>query len=121
MSHPEDEEWVAGALQSVDDGTIVGHAGFHAAPDHHGMVEVGYAIAPAFRGRGFGHGALRVLLDRAFRAAEVTVIRASIAPSNTASRRIVETAGFSLVGSQIDEEDGLELVFERPATPIPSR
>ncbi|MGC8480416.1 MAG: GNAT family N-acetyltransferase [Acidimicrobiales bacterium] len=119
VEHPEDELWVAGALVEVSSGNVVGHAGFHGAPDERGMVEVGYAVAPSFRGMGFGHGALRLLLERASTEPLVEVVRASIAPANIASRRIVERAGFTLVGSQIDEEDGLELVFELLAARIP--
>ena len=42
-------------------------------------------------------------------------MRASIAPDNAPSLRIAERLGLRRVGEQIDEIDGLELVFERSA------
>ena len=51
------------------------------------------------------------------RAAEhgALVLRASISPDNEASLALVRKAGFVEVGSQMDEIDGLELIFEKPA------
>jgi [ribosomal protein S5]-alanine N-acetyltransferase len=43
------------------------------------------------------------------------VVRATISPGNTASRRLVEQYGFVEVGEQLDDEDGLEIVYEVPA------
>jgi [ribosomal protein S5]-alanine N-acetyltransferase len=38
---------------------------------------------------------------------------ASVSPRNPASLALVRSLGFRQVGKQIDEVDGLELVFER--------
>lgn len=46
----------------------------------------------------------------------VRVFRASIAPDNVASRAMLQQLGFVHVGEQLDEDDGLELVFERQNT-----
>ena len=43
------------------------------------------------------------------------VLRASISPDNEPSLALIRKAGFVEVGSQIDEIDGLELIFEKPA------
>jgi RimJ/RimL family protein N-acetyltransferase len=50
-------------------------------------------------------------------AAEAGVprVRLSIAPDNVASLGVARKLGFERVGEQIDEEDGLEYVFERGA------
>ena len=42
-------------------------------------------------------------------------MRASVSPANVASLTLVQQYGFVRVGEQWDEEDGLELVHERPA------
>ena len=79
------------------------------------MVEVGYAIDPAYRRRGYARAALAALLDRATREPAVRTVRASVRPDNLASRALVESFGFIPVGQQWDDEDGLETVYERPA------
>ena len=48
-------------------------------------------------------------------APEVSVVRASISPANEASLATLRPFGFEPAGQQWDEEDGLELLFERPA------
>ena len=42
------------------------------------------------------------------------VLRASISPDNEPSLALIDKAGFVEVGSQMDEIDGLELIFEKP-------
>ena len=111
---PASEPWLARPAATAD-GTVVGHAGFHSRPDDAGVVEVGYAVVPALRGRGHGHALLAALLAEADAAPQVRVVRASVAPGNAASLRVVAAAGFVQVGEQVDDEDGLELVLERPS------
>jgi len=108
-STPEDASWVTGVV--VAGGVAVGRAGFHAAPDAVGEVEVGYAIDPSYRRRGFARAALGALLDRARSEPSVTRVLASVGPWNDASLAMVRAAGFRRVGEQIDDEDGLEWVF----------
>ena len=48
----------------AEDATVVGHAGFHAAPDARGMVEVGHPTLHEHRCRGFARGAVVALLER---------------------------------------------------------
>jgi [ribosomal protein S5]-alanine N-acetyltransferase len=112
---PADLGWVTGVILDDETGAAVGKAGFHEAPDAEGLVEVGYAVDPAYRRQGYARAALAALLERASAEPAVTTVRASVAPDNEPSRRLVLTAGFVEVGEQWDEEDGLELVYERPA------
>jgi RimJ/RimL family protein N-acetyltransferase len=115
LRDPAVAAWVTGLVVDLATGAAVGRAGFHDFPDRHGLVEVGYAIDPAYRRRGYATSALGVLLDRAAREPDVRVVRASVRPDNEPSLRIVRAAGFTEVGDQWDPDDGLELVFERPA------
>jgi RimJ/RimL family protein N-acetyltransferase len=111
---PAEAAWVTGVVW-VDGVGAVGRAGFHGVPDGAGMVEVAYAIDPAYRRRGYARAALAVLLERAAREPAVRTVRATVRPDNVASRALVESSGFVPVGEQWDDEDGLEIVYERPA------
>jgi len=109
--------WVTGIVWDPRRGLAVGRAGFHDPPDADGLVEVGYAVEPDHRRRGYGGAALRHLLARAAADPRVTRVRASVRPDNAPSLRIVRRHGFVAVGEQIDDEDGLETVFEVDARP----
>jgi GNAT superfamily N-acetyltransferase len=93
----------------------VGHAGFHGPPDEAGMVEIGYVVVPEYRRRGYARAALTELLRRAAADPSVSVVRATVAPDNVASLATLAPFGFTHVGEQWDEEDGRELIYERPA------
>ena len=112
---PEDLPWVTGVVWDVDAEICVGKAGFHAAPDSDGMVEVGYAVDPAYRRRGYARAALEVMLVRAAADPAVRTVRASVSPGNAPSLALIAGYAFAQVGEQWDEEDGLELVYERDA------
>lgn len=116
-------DWVTGVIWDVERQLAVGRAGYHGPPDETGMVEVGYAVAPAYRRQGYARAALEALLGRAARVPGVRTVRASIRPDNTASRDLVVQYRFREVGTQEDDEDGLEIIYEvdvagtRSATP----
>jgi len=115
---PRDQPWVTGVV--LADGEPVGQAGFHEAPDESGTVEVGYKIDPAFRGRGLAKATLASLLDRAREAPEVHRVLASVGPWNAVSLHLVRSRGFVVIGEEIDEEDGLELVHALDVTARPT-
>jgi [ribosomal protein S5]-alanine N-acetyltransferase len=93
-------------------GQVVGYAGFHGAPDADGRVEIGYRIVAAHRRNGYAQAAVAELLAWA-REHGARIARASVSPDNARSLRIVAAFDFTRVGEQIDEVDGLEVVFER--------
>lgn len=86
-----------------DDARIVGGCGFKTAPKH-GRVEVGYGVAPAAQRRGAATEALQLLVQRAFEAGATEVL-AEVAPTNRASNRVVQKAGFERVGSRVDNDN----------------
>ncbi|MDN4638945.1 GNAT family N-acetyltransferase [Agreia sp. PsM10] len=109
---PSAERLLVRAIVDRQTGVVVGHAGFHASPDARGMVEIGYTVLEDHRRRGYATAAAALLLrEAASRGARV--VRASVSPQNEASLSVVRRLGFVQVGHQVDEEDGLELVFER--------
>jgi RimJ/RimL family protein N-acetyltransferase len=112
---PEDAAWIVRAAVAEPEGAVVGHSGFHAAPDENGVVEISYAVDPAHRRRGHATAMLNALLDRAAAEPSVRTVRAAISPDNAASLATLAGNGFTHVGEQWDERDGRELIFERPA------
>lgn len=110
---PRSLDWIARAALDVDTDRVVGHVGFHGPPDERGMVEVAYSVDPAVRRQGYATAMLEAALRWASDAPEVSVVRASISPENEASLATLRPFGFEAVGEQWDEEDGLELLFER--------
>ena len=56
--------------------------------------EIGYALAPAFHGRGLASEALRLAIGYAFEALGLARIEADVDPRNEASWRLLERLGF---------------------------
>jgi RimJ/RimL family protein N-acetyltransferase len=92
--------------------SVLGHIGFHAEPDSRGAVEVGYTIEPAYRRQGYAEESVRALFAWAQQEHGIRHFVASVGPWNDASLGLVRKLGFRQTGSQMDDEDGEELVFE---------
>lgn len=112
---PASAAWVTGVIWDERRRLAVGRAGYHGPPDASGMVEIGYAVDPAHRRRGYARAALEALLARAAREPDVRTVRVSIRPDNLPSYRLASQYGFRQVGEQWDDEDGLEIIYETPA------
>jgi RimJ/RimL family protein N-acetyltransferase len=113
-SAPDRRQWMARLMRTKE--KIVGHCGFHGPPEIVGRAEIGYTVFTAYRRHGYATEAARALVDWAFEQGEPRVF-ASISPDNAPSLALVTRLGFTQVGTQEDEIDGLELVFaiERPS------
>jgi RimJ/RimL family protein N-acetyltransferase len=109
---PESAAWVTGVIWDEQQQMAVGRAGYHGPPDLSGMVEIGYAVDPEYRRRGYARAALELLLRRAAREPRVHTVRVTISPGNTASYELASQYGFVRVGEQWDEDDGLEIIYE---------
>ncbi|MEO6143420.1 MAG: GNAT family N-acetyltransferase [Dermatophilaceae bacterium] len=96
----------------ADPHVVVGRLGFHGPADNDGMLEIGYEVFPGFRRRGYAREAVVAMCRWAQQNPRVRRFRASVSPQNLASRNLVTTLGFIEVGSQWDEDDGEELVYE---------
>lgn len=112
---PAHAPWIVRAAVAEPEGVVVGHAGFHGAPDENGTVVIAYSVDPAHRRKGYARAMLAGLLARAAAEPAVTTVRATISPDNEASLATIAGQGFTHVGEQWDEEDGRELIYERPA------
>jgi len=109
------QQWGPHAI--VLDRQMIGHAGFHGPPGENAIqnadaVEYGYKVFPAWRGRGYAAAAATMLMDLAEEWADVHHFVLSISPYNDPSLAIARKLGFARTGEHIDEEDGLEWVFE---------
>lgn len=112
---PQDRPWLLRAIVRDQPGQpreAIGYLNFHAGPDQHGMVEIGYTLMPAARGQGYAIEAVRAAVDWATRDHGVRRFRASVAPGNERSLNLIAKLGFVQTGEQWDERDGLELVYE---------
>ena len=113
---PPSLAWLARALVMTDPATgrrqMVGSVGFHGPPaGTPPWVEIGYHVEPGFRRQGLATEAVEAMLDWAA-GQGIHRFRASVAPTNAASRATIAKFGFEQVGVQWDEIDGEELVFE---------
>ena len=61
-------------------------------------LTLGYALAPEVWGRGYATEAVRAMVKAAFRLTEANEVDANVACANSASRRVLEKAGFACVG-----------------------
>ena len=116
---PTTRPWLGRALVLPDgDGTdhggrlAIGSIGFHSPPSPEGRVEIGYHVEAPFRGRGYATEAAVGLMGWARDEHGIRRFRASTAPDNAISQRILARLGFRETGRQSDEIDGEELVFE---------
>jgi RimJ/RimL family protein N-acetyltransferase len=112
---PDDGPWLLRAIVRAEPGQpreAIGHLNFHAGPNEDGQVEIGYALLPSARGRGYAIEAVRAIFDWAQREHGVRRFRASVAPDNERSINLIHKLGFVHTGEQWDPHDGRELVYE---------
>ncbi len=102
-----DSAWGARFFVAGDPPELVGWGGFKGPPKD-GVVELGYEIAEARRGRGIATGATRAMLTEAFTDERVTAVIAHTLAEHNASNRVLEKVGFQY--DEAAEEDG-ELVW----------
>jgi RimJ/RimL family protein N-acetyltransferase len=96
---------------------MIGHIGFHGprgvnGPQKPGALEVGYTVFEPFRRRGYATEAVEAILEWAREEHGVRHFIASVGPGNVPSLALVRRLGFRETGTQWDDEDGEELVFE---------
>ena len=111
---PSIQPWLGRVIVIEDSGgrRVIGSIGFHGPPDESGRVEVGYRVEPEHRRQGVATEVVQALLEWANREHDVTRFRAATAPDNLASQAVLARFGFRQTGTQMDDLDGLEIVFE---------
>jgi ribosomal-protein-alanine N-acetyltransferase len=104
------EEWLHGWLARFDghhrlawavvdgSGTFLGYAVTGPVDHEGGEVELGYAVAPAARGRGVAGAALFSMARWALEEAGLARVTALVSTLNHASSRVAQRAGFTFEG-----------------------
>lgn len=78
------------------DGTKIGHIGGWMRGK---TMEMGYAVVPDERGKGYGTEAIQLMVDYLFLTKDIVRIQVSTDVENTASRRALEKARFIKEGT----------------------
>ena len=100
-----DRAWSMQFFVDPATGRLLGSGGFAARPVDR-AVEIGYEVAPAFRGRGFGTAAARALVERAVASGEVDHVIAHTRAGPNPSTGVLVSLGFEHVADQEDAEVG---------------
>ena len=100
-------DWGTRFFVAGDAPELVGWGGFK-GPPRDGVVELGYEIAEARRGRGLATAATRAMVAEAFADEEVTTVIAHTLAEPNASNRVLEKAGFAFDG---EAREGDEVVW----------
>lgn len=94
---------------------LVGWGGFKGPPQA-GVVELGFEIAAARRGRGLATAATRAMLAEAFVDERVIRVIAHTRPERSASSRVLEKAGFQYDGQAREDQTRVwRFLLARPA------
>jgi ribosomal-protein-alanine N-acetyltransferase len=100
-----DRAWTMQFFLDEVTGRLVGSGGF-AAPPVERTVEIGYEVAPEFRGQGFGGAAVRTLVKHAIASGRVDHVIAHTLPGPNPSTGVLVSLGFEHVDDQRDPEVG---------------
>ncbi|AUY26623.1 GNAT family N-acetyltransferase [Mixta calida] len=92
---PGSKHWLCLVMREKTSGDPVGVTGF--VDREHGIAEVGFLLAAAFQGKGYGAESLRAVCQLAF-ALDFRKLTASVTVGNHASKAVLEKAGFRLEG-----------------------
>lgn len=95
-SHWETQKLGGLAVIDKTSDTLIGHAGL--SPLHEGGVEIFYALAKPYWGKGLTTEAARSIAGYAFSGAGLETLLALAVPENTASRRVMEKIGMTFQG-----------------------
>lgn len=88
------------------DSKLIGIGGYCGAPDVSGMVEIGYAISPEYRGRGLATEASRGLIENAFLFEKIKMVDAHTLAALNESTKVLEKCGMKKIGEIKDTDDG---------------
>jgi len=105
-AHPDALGWWTYLFIHTKDNALVGLGGYRGKADESGMVEIGYAIIPAYRGKGLATEAAGGLIDYAFSDTHIRMVDAHTLAEHNASTRVLEKVGMANVGIAHDPDIG---------------
>jgi ribosomal-protein-alanine N-acetyltransferase len=94
----EQTEWVDFIIEKKD-GTKIGWAAHYVSAPNFGWIEIGYAIIPNERNKGYGTETIQILADYLFLTREIVRIQAVVHTENLASQQALEKVGFKKEGT----------------------
>lgn len=94
---PSGEHFGVWVMVEQASSTVVGDVGFHGPPVE-GTVEIGYAVVPDRRRRGYATEAVRALVTWSLSRPDVGTVVAQCDADNAASIRTLERCGFGRTG-----------------------
>ncbi len=80
---------------------VMGMANYHDSDERNCRLGIGFALAPAYWGRGYAREAVSALLGHCFGALGAHRVEALVAPENAASLRLVNRLGFRCEGGPL--------------------
>lgn len=108
--------WFVTLRDEPTPGAVIGECGWKGGPDSDGTAELGYGLAPLWRGQGYGTELVGALALWALRQPHCRRLVAEIHEGNVASRRLVERLGFTM-----ERRESPYLYYTRTGETIPAR
>ncbi|MDP1736664.1 MAG: GNAT family N-acetyltransferase [Caulobacter sp.] len=102
---PDLAQWWMHFIIHEADARLIGLGGFKGQPAG-GQVEIGYEIAPAYRGQGLATEAARGMVDHALAHPQVDHVLAHTLPADSASTSILKRLGLRFIEAVDDPDDG---------------
>jgi RimJ/RimL family protein N-acetyltransferase len=100
-------EWWSHLFIHTADQAVIGLGGYSGSPDSEGQVEIGYGIAPSYRGQGYATEAAQALIHHAFAQDTVQVVIAHTLAEPNASTQVLTRCGLRFVDTIEHPEDGV--------------
>ena len=91
-------EWVDFIVEKKDGARIGEVVHFISAPNF-GWIEIGYAIVPEERNKGYCTEAIQILTDYLFLTRDIVRVQATIDEKNLSSKRVLEKNGYKKEGT----------------------
>jgi len=91
-------QWVDFIIEKKD-GTRIGWISHYIGSQNFGWMEIGYALIPSERGKGYGAEATQIMVDYLFLTKDIVRIQAVTNVRNVSSQRILEKSGFKREGT----------------------
>lgn len=102
----EEETWWSYLPVYKKEKMLIGSCGYKGKPDKNGMIEIGYEVAEAYRGRGFATEMARALIAYGIKDERVKTIQAHTLAEENASGKVLKNCGMKWMEEIIDPEDG---------------
>ena len=105
-SNPQALGWWMYLYIHAEDKKLIGMGGYKGAANEAGKIEIGYAIAPAYRNRGLATEAARGLIEYAFSHPHIKTVDAHTLAETNPSTKVLEKVGMEKLETLVDPEDG---------------